>query len=192
MKNSGRKMDNTELRTKRLLLRPIHKKDAESVFQYRSDSVANSYQGWIPKTIDEVSYFIDNRVSSTMNLQGTWFQFVIVINESGELAGDIGVHFYDPENQQVEVGCTIDKKYQQRGFATEAMFEILNFLFGKLNKHRIIASIDPKNVSSVKLVEKLGFRREAHFKESLLINGTWTDDLIYAILKKEWREKSRN
>ncbi|HBL75209.1 MAG TPA: GNAT family N-acetyltransferase [Prolixibacteraceae bacterium] len=181
-----------ELRTKRLLLRPIHKKDAESVFKYRSDSIANRYQGWIPKTIDEVSDFIDNRVSSTMNLQGTWFQFVIIINESGELAGDIGLHFYDPENRQVELGCTIDKKYQQRGFATEAMTEILNFLFGKLNKHRIIASIDPENISSIKLVEKLVFRREAYFKESLFINGTWTDDLIYAILRKEWREKSRN
>ena len=63
---------------------------------------------------------------------------------------------------------------------------LIDYLFKELNKHRIIGSIDPSNIKSINLLEKLGFRREAHFKGSILVNGEWMDDLIYAILKKEW------
>lgn len=181
-------MTNLETNTARLFLRPIQKNDAEPVFNYRSDSIANTYQGWIPRTIDEVSDFIANRVSSTIDSKETWFQFVIIKNENGELIGDIGLHFFDSENKQVEIGCTIDKKHQKLGFANEAMSEILRLLFKDLNKHRIVASIDPRNECSIKLVKKLGMRLEAHFKESILLNGEWVDDLIYAILQKEWKE----
>ena len=179
------------IETKRLLIRPIQITDAEAVFGYRSDSITNKYQGWIPKTIDDVSNFIINRVSPTINEQGTWFQFVIILKESGELIGDAGLHFYDTENSQAEVGCTINKNYQQQGIATEAMTEILGLLFNGLHKHRVTASIDPRNTNSIKLVEKLGFRQEAHFRESILIDGVWVDDLIYGLLESEWKVRFR-
>jgi len=185
-------MNNIEIHTERLLLRPIHKSDAESVFSYRSDSFVNKYQGWIPKTIEEVSEFIENRVSPIMDSTGTWFQLVIFKKESGELIGDIGLHFFDPDNKQVEIGCTIGKKHQKLGYASESLSEILKYLFLDLNKHRIIASIDPANTGSIKLVAKLGLRQEAHFKESILQNGVWADDLVYAILSKEWKKLRGN
>ena len=53
----------------------------------------------------------------------------------------------------------------------------------KLKIHRIIASIDPRNVASIKLIECLGFRKEDHFKESYYLRGEWVDDLIYAKLR---------
>jgi len=182
-------MNIMELNTQRLYLRPIQKSDAEPVFHYRSDSFTNKYQGWIPTTIDDVLDFIKNRVSSEIDIKDTWYQLVILIKESNELIGDVGLHFFDTENKQVEIGCTIAEKHQRLGYAAEAMNETIDFLFAKLNKHRIIASIDPRNISSIKLVEKLGLRPEAHFRESIFINGVWVDDLIYAILKKEWKEK---
>ncbi|MFH1213341.1 MAG: GNAT family protein [Candidatus Neomarinimicrobiota bacterium] len=175
-----------ELSTPRLIIRPICKADAESVFGYRSDSVTNKYQGWIPQTIDDVVNFIEKRVSPTFNIQGTWFQLVIIKKEDHVLIGDIGLHFFDPENQQVEIGFSIDKNHQKQGYATEAVSEIIRFLFQDLDKHRIMASIDPGNINSIKLVGKLGLRQEAHFKESIFQNGAWLDDLVYAILRKEW------
>jgi RimJ/RimL family protein N-acetyltransferase len=175
-----------ELETGRLILRPINIKDAEAIFQYRSDEIANKFQGWIPRNIEDVQDFILNRVSPTINENGTWFQFVIISKAAGEIIGDAGLHFFDKENKQVEIGCTISKKHQRNGFATEAIGEVMRYLFETMNKHRIIASIDPGNISSVRLFEKLNFRKEAHFKESIRVNEVWVDDLIYAILKKEW------
>ncbi len=181
-------MTDITISTERLTLRPINQGDAESVFRYRSDALTNKYQGWIPKAIDDVVSFIDNRVSPAIDINGTWFQFVIIKNDDHMIIGDIGIHFFDPDNKQAEIGCTIHKNNQKHGYASEALSGGFQYLFNTLDKHRIIASIDPRNEGSIKLVERLGFRKEAHFKESIFQDGEWLDDLIYAMLRKEWEK----
>lgn len=188
MRVCGWVMNNIRLNTKRLHLRPIRKEDAGLIFNYRSDPVTNKYQGWIPESVKDVIDFIETRVSPVPDIKDTWFQLVILKKDTGELIGDAGLHFFDHDNKQVEIGCTIDKKYHKLGFATEAMSEIMKFLFIRLKKHRIIGSIDPRNIGSINLVKKLGLRQEAHFRESILQNGEWVDDLIFAILEKEWNK----
>ena len=184
-------INSIEINTERLLLRPVKLDDAEAIFNYRSDSIENKYQGWVPKTINDVYDFVKNKVSSTIDLTGTWYQFIIIKKEQNELIGDIGIHFLDSDKKQVEIGCTLDKNYQGKGYAAEALMETINYLFDELSKHRIVTSIDPGNIKSIGLVERLGFRKEAHFKESILINGKWVDDLVYAILKDEWIENKQ-
>lgn len=92
---------------------------------------------------------------------------------------------------QAEIGCTLNKDYQGQGYATEALKGMVRFLFGTLNKHRIIASVDPRNTGSIRLIERLGFRKEAHFKESYYLRGEWVDDVIYAKLKAEWVDNEK-
>jgi RimJ/RimL family protein N-acetyltransferase len=75
------------------------------------------------------------------------------------------------------------------GYATESVARVIEYLFNDLNKHRIITSIDPANENSVRLVQRIGFRKEAHFVESLFINGKWVDDLIYAMIEKDWENQ---
>ncbi len=175
-----------QILTNRLTIRPIDLADADRIFSYRSDKQANEYQSWIPETIDDVCDFIHNQTAKKFNLPNTWFQMVLLNRESGELIGDVGIHFLDTYGFQVELGCTIDKNWQQKGYATEALQAIINQLFNTYNKHRIACSIDPRNEKSIKLIERLGFRREGYFKKSILIKNEWFDDLIYAILKEEW------
>ena len=160
--------------------------DKESIFEYRSDSETNKYQGWIPKKIEDVEVFID-KISNEINVPETWFQFVIIEQESDLVIGDIGIHFMDAENKQVEIGCTLNKNYQGKGYATEALKKVVDYLFYDLKKHRVVTSIDPANYNSIRLVQRLGFRKEAHFLESLFLNGRWTDDLVFALLAKEWK-----
>lgn len=174
-----------ELITERLELRPVCFDDKESIFEYRSDSVTNKYQGWIPRSVEEVEAFIQN-LSVEINQVETWFQLVIIEKESRKIIGDIGIHFIGMENSQVEIGCTISKAYQKMGYATEGLIAVIDFLFNNLGKHRVIASIDPANINSIRLMNALGFRKEAHFIESLFLNGKWVDDVVYAILKREW------
>lgn len=178
-----------ELNTNRLILRPLEIEHAEDLFSYRSDKEINKYQGWIPANIEDVRDFIKNKVATTIDVPDTWFQFVIITKEDNKLVGDLGVHFIDEDKAQSELGCTLDKQYHGNGYALEAMNDVIDFLFNKLNKHRIHASVDPRNISSVKLMEKLGFRKEAHFRESLFLNNEWVDDVIYAVLKSEWSKK---
>ena len=171
--------------TKRLIIRPITCDDKDEVFEYRSDRETNKYQGWIPTTVSDVEIFI-GKISKQINEPRTWFQFVIIEKEAKKIIGDIGVHFFDNENKQVEIGCTVKKDFQNKGYATETVKIVIDYLFKELNKHRIITSIDPENKNSIRLVEGIGFRKEAHFVESLLINGKWVDDLIYSLIEKDW------
>ena len=179
-----------DFHTKRLHIRPVNIKDNKSIFKYRSDSETHRYLSLIPETVEDVSDFI-SRTSNEINIPGTWFQFVIIEQDSDTLIGDIGIHFLetDPENMQAEIGYTLDKNYRGRGYVTEALTEIIDYLINDLNKHRIIASIDPTNSDSIRLIERLGFRKEAHFIKSLFFHGEWVDDLIYVILAKEWKNK---
>jgi RimJ/RimL family protein N-acetyltransferase len=183
-------MDNTiQIITERLILRPIQLEDSALIYTYRSNSTVNQYQGWIPKTVDDVRDFIINRTSPEINLPGSWFQFVMIKKDNNELIGDVGVHFLDLAGFQVELGCTLNQIHHGKGFASEALTGTINYLFDDLNKHRITASIDPRNGKSIQLFERLGFRKKAHFKQSIFIDSEWADDLVYAVLKEEWDTK---
>lgn len=175
------------LETKRLLLRPIEAKDSKAVFEYRSDAKENQYQGFIPKDIKEVDAFIA-RNPKEFNQPESWFQIVVIEKDTRNIIGDIGIHFIGNDGFQCELGCTINKEHQGKGFATEAMECTIDYLFNSLHKHRIIGSVDPENTSSIHLLERLHFRKEAHFKESLFLNEKWVDDVIYGLLNKEWRK----
>lgn len=173
------------LETKRLTIRPITLDDKNEIFEYRSDRETNKYQGWIPTTVSDVETFI-GKISKQINEPETWFQFVIIEKETNKIVGDLGIHFFGSENKQTEIGCTLNKDFQNKGYATESIKRVIDYLFKDLNKHRIITSIDPENKNSIRLVERIGFRKEAHFVENLLINEKWVDDLIYALIEKDW------
>lgn len=172
------------IETSRMILRPIAIEDCEMVFNYRSDKETNLYQSWIPDSIDEVQSFISKNPIQ-INIPNTWFQLVIIRKQDNQVIGDIGLHFLD-DNHQAEIGITLSKRSQNQGYATEAMRLVLSYLFSDLNKHRIIASIDPKNIASMRLMNRLGFRKEAHFRESYFQNGKWADDVIFAMLRSEY------
>jgi RimJ/RimL family protein N-acetyltransferase len=84
-------------------------------------------------------------------------------------------------------GITLAPAFQRRGYASEALRALLHLAFDTLGKHRVYASIDPRNAASLALFERAGFRREAHHVESLWLMGEWVDDVILAMLAREWR-----
>lgn len=171
--------------TERLVIRLAEPDDAESIFSYRFDLVANKYQGWFPESVEEVRNYITN-MPVNIDVADICFQFAIINKNENLLIGDMGIVFMGHEKAQAEIGCTLNKKFQGKGYATEAVNGMVRFLFRTLNKHRIIASVDPRNTVSIRLIERLGFRKEAHFKESYYLRGEWVDDIIYAMLDKEW------
>ena len=134
--------------------------------------------------------FIAENIAQTPNIPDTWYQLGIVKKDTNELIGDIGIHFIGYENNQVEIGYTLDPEYQRKGYATEVVKSLIDYLFFTLKKHRVSASLDPVNVKSIALLERVGMRKEALFKKSLWIKGQWEDDLIYGILEEEWYSKN--
>lgn len=170
--------------SERLILRPISIQDADEVFVYRSRENDNAYQSFVPKDKNEVIDFI-KKCSIEINKPDTWFQLVIIEKNSKKIIGDIGVHFID--ELQVEFGITLNKKFRNNGYAFEAIFYLFNILFNQFNKHRITASVDPRNLDSIKLLEKLKMRKEAHHIKSYFFKEEWVDDYVYAILSTDYK-----
>ena len=173
-----------EIRTERLLLRGLRASDAPALLAYRSDAEVARFQGFKPATLEDAARFIAE-ASGTFDVAGRWCQLGILAG--GELVGDLGIHFIGPENLQCEVGYTLAPREQGKGYGREAVAGLLDFLFSALGKHRVLASVDPRNARSIHLLEALGFRREALHRESVLGEGGWEDDLVYALLAGEWR-----
>jgi RimJ/RimL family protein N-acetyltransferase len=59
-------------------------------------------------------------------------------------------------------------------------------VFDQLGRHRIHASVDPRNLASMAMLRALGMRQEAHHRESLWLQDEWVDDVVFAILASEW------
>ena len=175
------------IRTERLVLSRLVAADAPAVFAYRSAPAVSHYQNFAPESAAQVEAFIARAADVAFDTPGAWFQFAIREREGGPAVGDVGVHVRGDDPRQAEIGITLDPAVQGRGYAAEAMAGVIGHLFGPGGKHRVFASVDPRNGPSVRLLERLGLRREAHFRQSLWFRGGWADDVVYAMLAAEWR-----
>jgi RimJ/RimL family protein N-acetyltransferase len=178
------------IETDRLYIRILDMQDREALYGYRSLPEIYRYQTWRPKDITEADAFIKDNLRACPNTEDTWLQVAVCLKEGqmpgeGEMIGDIGIHFIDAD-YQIEIGYTLSPKYQSRGYAAEAVKAVIKHAFAVWRKHRIIASVHPENIKSIRLLENIGFRKEAHFIKSFRMDNEWQDDCIYALLAEEW------
>jgi RimJ/RimL family protein N-acetyltransferase len=160
------------------------------MFLYRSDPVVARFQDWAQGSIDEVREFIAKGIHIDLDTPDTWFQLALAHRVSGTLVGDCGLHFLSSDPRQVEVVITLAPSHHRQGYGSEAVMAILAILFARLGKHRVFASVDPRNSAAIALFTRVGMRKEAHFIESLWLNGEWVDDGIFAMLEREWESRS--
>ena len=177
-------MKGIELKTERLILRTVRPADAGGIFAYRSLPEVCKYQGR-HENVRKTRRIITLTNAVKPNTPMTWHQLAVLEKKSGRLVGDIGIHFKDKENQQAELAYTLAPQYQGRGYATEAALRVLAYLFGKLKKHRVAATADPRNKGSVNVMKRIGMRKEGYFKKSFWTGKEWTDDVAYAVLREE-------
>lgn len=180
----------SELDSDRLRLRRFTPADLTTFVAYRSDPEVARYQDWdAPYPRADGERLISGLLGQHPDTAGQWFQFAVVLRGTGELIGDCasGTDANDP--RQAEIGFTLRPEFQGHGYATEAARELLGYLFGARSKHRVTARCDARNAASVAVLERLGMRREGHLRESTWAKGEWTDDLLYAVLDREWRPR---
>ncbi len=176
----------TAIRTPRLLLDALKPADAETLFAYRADPEVARFQGWCPADVEEARAFIDAQSRLSFDHANGWVQCAIRLHKYGELIGDLGLNLPADREATVEFGISIAPAHQGHGYACEAVKACFERVFGTLGRHRIHASVDPRNLASVAMLKSLGMRQEAHHRESLWLRGEWLDDMIFALLKREW------
>jgi ribosomal-protein-alanine N-acetyltransferase len=84
------------------------------------------------------------------------------------------------------LGYWIDAGHGGRGLTTEAVRLAVTQGFGEEGLHRVQAAVIPRNVASIRVLEKLGFREEGYAERYLRINGRWQDHRLFAVTREEW------
>lgn len=175
-----------DLHSERLRIDALRADDAPALLGYRGDPEVARYQGWQPNRLDEVETFIAGQQPLAWPAPGQWCQRAIRWRASGELIGDLGVSFPAEAGEALEFGITLAPAWQGRGLAREALTALIDHLFGEQGARRIIASVDPRNAASLALLQAVGMRQEAHFRQSLWWRGEWVDDVVFALLASDW------
>jgi RimJ/RimL family protein N-acetyltransferase len=170
----------------RLVLRRFKQGDLAEFCRYRADPEVARYQSWDGFTEADGERFLSEQCSLHPGQPGTWFQFAIELRSTGELVGDCAWHCLKEDPGQAEIGFTLASAHRGRGYATEAVACLLDYLFVDLKLHRAVARIDTRNPPALAVVQRLGMRREGHFVESAWFKAEWTSEYVYAILHREW------
>jgi RimJ/RimL family protein N-acetyltransferase len=175
------------LETERLRLRPFGPDDLEALFAIQADE---SVARWLyndPRTLEETRELLARKIGgAALHGEGEWLSAAAVLRTTGELVGDVSLHWASEAHGQGELGFVVHPEHQGRGYATEASRPLLDFAFGPLGLHRVIGRLEPRNTGSARVLEKLGMRREAHLVENEWVKGEWQSELVYAILAREW------
>ena len=177
----------TSMAATRVALRRLHLGDVDGFTAYRSSAEVARYQSWeapYPRAAGE--QLVREMMARHPDTAGEWFQFAVILRSTGELIGDCAARPHPDDFRQAEIGFTIAPAHQGHGYATEAVRRLLDYLFERRAKHRVTACCDARNAASAGLLERLGMRREGHLRESTWAKGEWTDDLLYALLGREW------
>lgn len=182
----------TALTTARLVLRRFRPEDLDTFVAYRSDPEVARYQSWeAPYRPSQARQFLQQLQAIHPDTPGEWFQFAVALRHTDRLIGDCGAHVCAEDARQAEIGFTLAPQHQGYGYATEAVRRLLHYLLIERGKHRVRATSDDRNMRSAAVLERVGMRREGHLLESTWSKGEWTNDLLYAVLGREWPTASR-
>jgi RimJ/RimL family protein N-acetyltransferase len=175
--------------TPRLVLRRFVRADAEAFARYRSVPEVARFQSWDPPyPLEAANAFIAWLAVHHPDEPGEWYQIAVAAREApDDLLGDCALHVRAEEPRVVDVGFTMDPAAQGRGYGTEAMGELLRYLFEERHKHKACADVDTRNGPSWRLLERLGFRREGTLRDAYRDGDAWADEHLYGLLAAEWR-----
>jgi [ribosomal protein S5]-alanine N-acetyltransferase len=176
------------IETSRLVLRQVTNEDANDILRYLSDEEVMKYYGLEPfKSINDVLEEISWYQSIQHNKTG--MRWGITLKEQGLVIGSCGFHNGVSQHFRTEIGFELSREHWGKGIAHEAVEAIISYGYENMNVQRIEALIEPPNLASQKLVEKLGFVREGLLRSYEFTGGKFDDLYMYSLLKQDFDRK---
>ncbi len=180
---------NNILETERLILRMADIADADLVRSYLIEN-SDFLKEWEPARNDD--YFslsaIKGQIKDRMDqaASGTAIVYYLFLKPSSELIGIIAItNIIHGPFLSGFLGYQLSQKYINKGYMTEALARVIKAAFNEKGLHRIEANVMPRNIRSIRVLEKSGFTNEGMSRKYLKINGKWEDHIHYAILNQD-------
>ena len=173
------------LETPRLILRRLTQADAEQMYRnWASDPEVTKFLTWPTHSSEEVSKQVIVMWASHYN-ELNYYQWGIVVKDENALIGTIAAVKTDDEIEAAEIGYCIGKNWWHKGYMSEALAAVIDFLFDEVGLNRIAARHDVNNPHSGDVMKKCGMHLEGIAHEGAKNNQGICDIANYAILKKD-------
>lgn len=179
------------LHTERLLLRAPEPADAAAMFPIMADPEVVRYFGAPPMaSLEEAHERIAGIRTAFAAHEGV--RWAITLREDGTFLGTCGFWRLIKPHFRAEIGYELGRAWWGRGLMTEALRAALRFGFAQMGLHSVEATIDPPNVASRRVLEKLGFVQEAYFRENYYdpASNSFGDSAVFSLLRSRWGEES--
>lgn len=148
-----------EIKTERLLLRPLNISDLNTVHEYASDYENTRYMMWLPnRTIEETAEFLNGVAKEWEKDEPSFHVFAVVLN--GSQIGAVSVYLND-DRTIGELGWILNKKFQKKGYAYESALAIKDFALNTVHLKKLVAQCDHRNAPSYRLMERIGLKLES-------------------------------
>lgn len=173
-----------ELQTPRLLLRRLVESDAPGLHEAYGDSEAMRFWDSPPsRDVAETTA----RIRQSLEISPQWHAaFAALLRDGGQFIGMVNYHQRVPLHRRLAVGWILGRAWWRQGLAQEATGALVDHCFTTLDAHRIESQIEPDNAASLRLAERLGFRREGLMRDCLFVDGKPRTAFLYALLRPDW------
>ena len=173
----------------RLVIRALSLEDFDRHYAMYSNPDVVRYLYYGPMDATAARTHLARRSTAELPFEGSFLNLGVEVRGEGLLIGEVALGVVSTVHRVCEVGYVFDPRWFGHGYATEASAVMVELAFGRLNAHRVIGRIDGRNSASRRVLERLGMRQEAHFRENEFVKGQWTDEVVYAVLEDEWRAR---
>lgn len=147
--------------TKRLILRDLSMEDSKDIFNMRSNPDMHLFTDTVPDTtIDDTAKYLEKMISGAS--ENKWYIWAIEDKQSSKAIGTISIWNFDEQMQSAELGYGIIPDFQRKGLMMEALTAVIDYGFDSLELIAIDAYTEQENISSIKLLEKSGFKLIDH------------------------------
>jgi RimJ/RimL family protein N-acetyltransferase len=179
-------------KTDRLVLRPFQRGDVAAVARYHTLPSVQRYVVRPTRYPEEVASAVDIMCGHTaLQRPGDTISAALVRQVEGDLIGQVSLLWSDATAGQGEVRFVINPLHAGNGYLSEALSSVFDVAFGHFRIHRLFVKCEGRNHHTAKLMQKLGMRLEAHYREHALFQGEWDEELHFAILDREWQASSK-
>lgn len=174
------------LEGKRISLRRVEKDDAPLLAGWLNDVQFVGPYSDFPTQISEAE--LERRMFESKLPQMEWVDFIVQNREGASIGW--AVHYISSQNfGWVEIGYYLVPEERGKGYGTEAVWILADYLFLAKDVPRVQAVTSVENKASQRVLEKSGFKREGIIRKGLWTGkGKWTDGMLYSILREEWQE----
>lgn len=162
------------INTERLFIRPFRPRDAEDVFEWRSDPEVNRFMPYpCDGSVEEVRQRLEEWIADND-------KFAIELKGTGRVIGDISLEWSE-KDKAYEIGYNICRSFWRNGYATEAVRGIIDWAYNELSARDFTAFYAKENGASGRVLEKCGFVRE-HTGQYSRDNGKKVFEAIFVEL----------